>query len=545
MPDIGKIMLNNTEYNIKSEDETSFDSAVTILPVDVGGGELMPFNGDGEYYRNPFSASTTYYYVWLYDENGNPLPVYNANDTVVNRMDLSGQWILQDRQTLTFSGTSIAVKTYINYESLVNDVPRTTQYYHVNSVPVYMKSDARITYGMYSDENLQTGLYMVTYNEKYLGLFDQIKAYIENNFGNSFLNHTTDIGKQLIQETVCQINKTRDAIRIGTFNIYSAGHGQSNWECVKSELQNYGLDLCAFQEVKDPLNTVGTNKVWADEMTGWQFPYASTNGELYPTNERVCLSRYPVVSSTEYEFQDWSSDHRCLAKYEIQLPLHQDRVGSEQLRMSVYNTQLEVSTSRNPQTGYAYPNNVRKSEAQEILNDIANDKNRFIVVCMDSNDFSHDKEIWKMFTDAGFTACIDGRSQTTRDQNDIIDQIFVNENMQALNCDVINSKQYQFMKNSGMAAVSDHDLCFADVKLLYDSFYCVKQTLTHVTSDFDDVTVDANDSIVIHFTAESGYSITDVKVKMGGDWEHTMYYSDGTLNIPEVTGDLNIIITAT
>ena len=101
------------------------------------------------------------------------------------------------------------------------------------------------------------------------------------------------------------------------------------------------------------------------------------------------------------------------------------------------------------------------------------------------------------------------------------------------------------MKASGLAAVSDHDLCFADIQLKYDSFYIVKQTLTHVTSDFSDVTVDTNGSLTIHFTADSGYSITDVKIRMGGNWVQTMYYSNGTLSIPEVIGDVNIVITAT
>lgn len=527
--------------------DSSFDSAITMTPVDVGGGEIVPFNGDGTYYRNPFIADTTSYYLWLYDANKNPLAIYDSNDNVVNRMDLSGQWPLQYRYTVSFEGTTIILKLYLNYESLVNNVPRNTLYYHVNSVPVYMKADTRITYNMYSDEELPTGLYLVHYDDtKYVGFFDQIDDYVQGKAGDSILYKNTEFGKKMVQETVYQINQTRDAIRVGTFNAYCAGLDQENWECIKNELEDFGLDLCAFQEVRDPLNTVGTNKVWADEMTGWQFPYASTNGTLYPTNERVCLSRYPIVSSSEYEFDEWSSDKRCLAKYEIQLPPHQDRVGSEQLKMSVYNTQLEVATTRNPETGYANPSNVRKSEAQEILDDIAVDKNRFIVVCMDSNDFSHDKEIWQMFEDAGFTRCIDARSQTTRDQNDIIDQIFVNENMTPLNCDVINSKRYMFMRPSGsVVAVSDHDLCFADIQLEYDSFYIVKQTLTHVTSDFSDVTVDANGSLTIHFTADSGYSITDAKVRMGGDWEHTMYYSNGTLNIPEVTGDVNIIITAT
>ena len=526
--------------------ESKFDSAVSIKSIDVGGNVIVPFNGDGIYYPNPYSSSTTNVNFYLYDENKQPLPIYDTSDNVVNRMDLAGQLIIQQRHTIKITGKNIEIITYINYESAKAGVDRGVGKYHTNVIPTYMKYGNRLTYGILSDQSIEEGLYQVEYNnEKYIGFFDQINEYVQDKSGDSVLYKNTEFGQKVTQEIVRQINDTRDALRIGTYNIYSAGHAQENWECVKNQLQNYGLDLCAFQEVRDPLNTVGTNKVWANEMTGWQFPYASTNGELYPTNERVCLSRYPVVSSSEYEFQSWTSDRRCLAKYEIQLPPHQDRVGSEQLKMSVYNTQLEVSSTTDPTTGYVKPSTTRKAEAQQILDDIAEDTNRFIVVCMDSNDFSPDKEVWKMFEDAGFTKCIDARSQTVRDQNDIIDQIFVNENMQPLNCDVINSKQYQFMKASGLAAVSDHDLCFADIQLKYDSFYIVKQTLTHVTSDFSDVTVDTNGSLTIHFTADSGYSITDVKIRMGGNWVQTMYYSNGTLSIPEVIGDVNIVITAT
>lgn len=525
---------------------SKFDSAVSIKPVDVGGDAIVPFNGDGFYYENPWVGGTALFNFYLYDANKNPLPIYDESDNIVNKMDLSGQLIVLKRQVIEISGKNVILHTHLNYEQAQQNLDWGVNRYHVNSVPTYMRSSIRLTQDILSDQSIEEGLYRVSYNnEKYLGFFDEINSYVQKKSGDSVLYKNSEFGQKIVQETVYQMNQARDAIRIGTYNAYSAGMAQSNWKCLKNELQNYGLDICAFQEVRDPLNTVGTNKVWADEMTGWQFPYASTNGELHPINERVCLSRYPIVSSSEYEFQDWTTDKRCLAKYEIQLPLHQDRVGSDQLKMSVYNTQLEVSTARNSETGYANPNNVRKSEAQEILDDIAVDKNRFIVVCMDSNDFSHDKEIWQMFEAAGFTKCIDARSQTTRDQNDIIDQIFVNSNMQPINCDVINSQQYKFMNATGMVAVSDHDLCFADIKLKYDSFYCVKQTLTHVTSDFSDVTVDANGSLTIHFTADSGYTITDAKVRMGGDWEQTMYYSNGTLSIPEVTGDVNVVITAT
>lgn len=531
-----------TVYDVNGNaivDEDSFDSAVSIKPIDVGGNVIVPFNGDGTYYPNPYSSSTTIVYLYLYDENKQPLPIYDVSDNVVNRMDLKGQLICNQRDTIRITGKSIERITYINYESAKAGVDRGVYKYHTNVIPSYMKYGGRLAYGILSDQSIAEGLYQVEYNnEKYIGFFDQIDDFVQKSMGDSVLFKSTEFGQKMVQETVYQINKTRSAMRIGTYNAYSAGHAQTNWECIKKQLMDFGLDICAFQEVRDPLNTVGTNKVWADEMTSWQFPYASSNGTLHPVNERTALSHYEIVSSWEQQYERNGTDDRFLAKYEILLPAYQDRIGSDQLKLSVYNTQLEVGSN---DTAYA--------EAQEMLSIIATDKNPFIAICMDSNDFSVDKRIWKLIEDAGFTKCINPLSQTVRDQNEIIDQIFVNENMTPLNCDVINSKRYMFYKNGNNVAVSDHDLCFADIQFLYDNIAIVKQNLTNVSSDYDAPTVQLGDPLTITFTPNTGYNITGVGGKMGAVWLSTLIsngtvtYENGVLTIPSVTGDLNITPT--
>lgn len=522
-------------------------TAFTINPVDVGDGELHKVY-DGTYYRNPFSGSTAGWSLYLYDVDGNPLEIYDESDNVVNRMDSGGNFPLQTRDTVEISGTSIVVKKYLSYETLVAGQPRNIYDYHTSVSPAYIKTgNQRLTLDRFSDEELPTGLYWVKYNDTTcLGFLEQVGDYIENYLGESIHNLTSEFGKRTVQETVRQINQTRSALRIGTYNIYGAGHGQNNWETVKSQLQDFGLDICAFQEVRAPLSNQGNPKVFADTMRSWQFQYFSDNGDLYPTNERVCASSFPVTATTEYRYNQDSSDHRYLAKHEIQLSGYQDRVGSEQVKMSIYNTQLEVSTVTDPDTHYAKSNSIRLSEAQQILDDIAIDKNPFIAICLDTNDFSYDKEVWKLFENAGLTRCINDKSQTVRDQNDIIDQIFVNENMRPLNSDVVNSKKYTFVNSAGNElAVSDHDLCFADIQLLWDNFYCIKQTLEHVTSDFSDVTIEPNKPLTIHFTPESGYTITSVSIRMGWNPEHVTHYSDGVFSVPAVTGDVQIKITAT
>lgn len=533
-------------YDINGNEVVSnnaFDSAVTIKPIDVGGNTIKPFNGDGSYYFNPYNASASQVDFYLYDENKEPLAIYDSEDNVVNRMDLSGsskgKLLIQKRAYLTFSGTELRCTLCISYEELVSGNNHGITVLHTDVIPSYMRIGERWTYGMISDEDIAQGLYQVEYNnEKYLGFFDQIDDFVQKNMGDSVLFKSTEFGQKIVQEAVYQINKTRGALRIGTYNAYSAGHAQTNWACIKKQLMDFGLDICAFQEVRDPLNTVGTNKVWADEMTSWQFPYASSNGALYPVNERVALSKYEIVSSWEQQYERNGTDNRFLAKFEILLPAYQDRIGSDQLKLSVYSTQLEVGS-----------NDAAYAEAQEMLAIVATDKNPFIAICMDSNDFSVDKRIWKLIEDAGFTKCINPLSQTVRDQNDIIDQIFVNENMRPLNCDVINSKRYRFYKNGNNVAVSDHDLCFADIQFLYDNIAIVKQNLANASSDFDSPTINLGDPLTITFTPDSGYEITGVSGKMGPAALSSLInreiitYENGVLTIPSVTGDLNVTPT--
>ena len=176
---------------------------------------------------------------------------------------------------------------------------------------------------------------------------------------------------------------------------------------------------------------------------------------------------------------------------------------------------------------------------------IAEDENPFIVVLMDSNDFSPDKEIWKMFTDAGFTYAIPVDTQTVTAQNNSIDQIFVNANMEVLNYDVVNSNLYPYKVDGTASPVSDHDLCLADVRLKYDSFCCIKQALTNVTTDCTKVITDNGSALTINLTADSGYTLGTVAVRMGANDVTSSVYANGVITIPEVTGDVYIIATGT
>lgn len=75
--------------------------------------------------------------------------------------------------------------------------------------------------------------------------------------------------------------------------------------------------------------------------------------------------------------------------------------------------------------------------------------------------------------------------------------------------------------------------------------YNVTQTLTHVTSNFSDDTVEEGDPLSVTLTAESTYTISDVKVYMGGIDITAMAYDDGAVSIASVTGNVLIVATAT
>lgn len=527
----------NSGNGASSELSTAFD----VKKINVGGGVMVDFYGDGMYYPNPFIpqvGSTDGVSVTFYDENKNFVPMYNSDGSLASHGAL-GMFSFQKRVSLQVEGLTITSRLYVSYDRYLADMPSNVYTYTLEKQPVYVKFSGKTTFNTVSNEEIDDGLYIAHYNdETCVGLYEQVNEFIQSKTKEDFVSGG-ELGRIIKSTGIREMNKTRDAFRFATFNIYSAGHAQRNWDCVKSMLQNFGIDFCACQEVRDPLGTVEGNKVFADEMRSWQFPYFSTNGDLYPTNERMLMSAFPVVSSYEWEYAKWSSDRRCCAKYEVQLPLYKDRVGSDQIKMSIYNTQLEVY----PVASGNATNRI--AEAQEILDMIAEDENPFIAVLMDSNDFSPDKEIWKMFTDAGFTYAIPIKTQTVTAQDNCIDQIFVSKNMEVLNYDVINGGTYTFFWSDKMQPVSDHDLCFADVRLDYDSFYCIQQKLTNVTSDCAKVIIDNDAALTINLTAEAGYTLGTVKVRMGHMDVTADVYADGVITIPAVTGDVYIIAGAT
>lgn len=84
--------------------------------------------------------------------------------------------------------------------------------------------------------------------------------------------------------------------------------------------------------------------------------------------------------------------------------------------------------------------------------------------------------------------------------------------------------------------------------------YEVEQTLTHVTSDYTETTVPAGTSFTARLTANTGYVLGNVTVLLNDEditesvWtrasEGTSYLNYGDVNIPLVTGNIEITATA-
>ena len=76
--------------------------------------------------------------------------------------------------------------------------------------------------------------------------------------------------------------------------------------------------------------------------------------------------------------------------------------------------------------------------------------------------------------------------------------------------------------------------------------YTVTNRLTGCTSSNAATTVNEGDAYYATITANTGYTMTDatVQIKMGGTVVTNLYYNNGVINIPEVSGNIEIAIGA-
>ena len=77
-----------------------------------------------------------------------------------------------------------------------------------------------------------------------------------------------------------------------------------------------------------------------------------------------------------------------------------------------------------------------------------------------------------------------------------------------------------------------------------ESAYTVMQLLTHVTSSYTESGIAAGDDFSATLTAETGYTIENVVVLVGGEDVTDAVYSEGTVTVDNVDGNVVIIATA-
>lgn len=494
---------------------------------------------DGYYCNNPISLSTSFHEMSFYNAEKEWIPFMSDEGllTFKQKADIQKNY-LEERELVLLEGRKVTQWLYA-WGELPTELPTTGAYGYgmLTEDPVYIKFDGVYNYLPLEKIENENAYDTKISEENAMGFMDQISDYVVAAQMNGF--NTEEFGRRLKSEMIWQMNKARHAIRIATFNIKGGGgFYQKNWSELKKCLQEYGIDIIGMQEVYYPLGDSGSDVNGENKLSeffeSWQFKNFSDSGNVYGKNTRslMCTEPYPIDSTIEtyYETQSASGDHRYLAKSIVSLPRYMDKRGSENLKLSVYNTQLEVINATTAQ-----------AQAQEIVETVSQDDNPFIIIMGDTNDFTIDKKVWQIFEDAGFTPVVNTNTATvagTYDYN-CIDNFFLSKRIKALDYNVINAQEYPW---SGSDMLSDHDLVYADVELDYSDIRCVNYYLTHATADYIKGWLTDKESITINLTPEDGYIISQVHVYDAMIEITSEVYSDGkiTLNGSNLKGDIYI-----
>lgn len=516
--------------------------ATIDFPVEVGKG----------YTTNPFGLIYNNGQIWLLDENKTEL---------TNAMNWYGDHgvKIDTETTATFTRYTSAENARKGKRSTAAPYTTTTdepiKYIRIKQLVTPTSND--VTKWNPSEEGW--GLTRQEYTtEKYVemyapaamvkddveGYWEQLKAKILEIFSEI---PTINVVRA---EAVRKYNETRNCIRVGTFNM-SANHNPVNWETTKLMFADYGLDFCGLQEVHNEY-TSGVGDRYPSGLVSQTLPYvddAPSRCTVSPWLENDILSRYPIESSDNVEYENLGGETRGYIKCVIKLPRYRDYYPDGDQYLSLYSTHFDTYVNR-------------PLQARELCDAMLADTNRFVIATMDSNDFTANKDVWKIFTDAGFTQVHDGTSKTevkddTFTASSSLDQIFVNENILVKDYNIISSYKYPI---ESAPAASDHDLVYADLELLYgdisyepinsqslpSTVYHVTRNMTNVKDNFVATNLAPSWHYQSTLTAEDGYTISSVTVTMGGTDITSSAYDNATGKLDfTVTGDVVITAVAT
>lgn len=523
-----------------------------------------PFPGDGIYAPNPWGnsgSSTTqdrvFYGITLKDSSGTTLYsasvisasyVFRVDGLNVYRDMLYG-WAYEEEGQFTPStlvATLTEKPTYISY-SFSGEANADI-------------SNRRLSYWYLSREEIDPAEKRVVYDStNKVGLLEQFNDYtVAQNI--AMLDTRDEHARRIRTEIIRENNRTHHAFRIGTFNI--ARNGQAHWYKLRECLQNYGLDICGLQEVSYPngddpgTGAASMRKKLSEYFASWQFDSFSTNGAYgefpnngnYPNNVRCMMAGngFKVDSSVETFLQEQNlgdGDYRYVEKCVISLPRYKDKRGSENLKMSIYNTQLEVRGASNTQ-----------AQAREILAMAQADPNPFIIIMGDTNDFTLDKKVWEIFDEGGFTPVVDTNTSTVAGTEDFncIDNFFVSPRIKAMDWNVVWAQDWPWVRGTGVKneQLSDHDLVYADLQLDYSDIRCVNLFLTNCTTTWTRGWLSDSETVTITITPDTGYQLPAQPNKMLDCMianPEALSYSNGTVTIDgsKLIGDVFIKMVAT
>lgn len=348
----------------------------------------------------------------------------------------------------------------------------------------------------------------------------------------------SDMTRYLEGKTVKTQNQMRHAFRIASFNTYVGN--RNRWTELKNFLQPYGIDIIGFQEVSQPLDANASGLTMEQALTSWHLSqFAIIQTEDVPTNCRpvAATDEFEVVSVEETKYTTQSNyGHRHFTKTQLKLPRWKDKKSSENFMISIYNTQLEVGTGNNNQT--------RLSQVNQLLAEVANDTNPFVVIMGDFNEMSTSMDTYNAIKNAGFTPQLTDTSTPTAGRG-FYDFIFVNERMNIVGDDVI---PYDLHNN-----ISDHDLVFADVVFDYSNIIAVKTSLPNCKLTGGSYWLDRRQTepVVYTVTADEGYTVSSIATGQG---DNDLAYSNGavvlsgntvTVKPNLVVGDIWINVTTT
>ena len=257
-------------------------------------------------------------------------------------------------------------------------------------------------------------------------------------------------------------NKTRNGIRIGTFNIFYPRQ-RYGWETIKRELKDYSLEICAFEEV---VNTADRVLQTFLSTNTWQYAYGSNPLFSDVLIDKALVSHYEVVSSEAI----YTTVGRCsisgkpCLRTVINLPMY--KRNAHQFTLAVYALHLDLNASD------------RQAEAAEIAAIAAADTADFVIAIGDTNCFKTEADArgkrptWEAFVTQGFTPIHYGEYSTVEDMTDTdtsIDQIFMGANITCAGYDIVPSSEYTCMVGDTEQPVSDHCMVYADLIFDYDA----------------------------------------------------------------------------